>query len=218
MTRVQKILTYATLAVMLFIHAALTAPAFAADYIYKQVQLSHGISLEIPAHWTVLSADFRKNLAASSQAMQDNAGIDSVPGHKKGLLAVNATPTPTGAMIRVSVSEPADYSQADLATWTPANLKEIEIELLATFRKMEPSGGPRIIEMQAVRVEKFNNDHRALVIPYVRAGADGPSPWQVIQYKIPVANRLIEITLSHRQSDAMLWQPILERVKRSVQF
>lgn len=204
--------------VLLAIIANFTPPAFAADYIYKQVQLSHGISIEIPAHWTVLPEDFRKNLAASSQAMQDNAGIESAPGQKKGLLAVNATPNPTGAMIRVSVTEPADYSQADLATATPADLKEIGTELLASFRKMEPSGGPRIIEMQAVRIEKFNNDHRALVILYVRAGATGPSPWQVTQYKIPVANRLVEITLSHRQSDAVMWRPILERVKRSVRF
>lgn len=83
---------------------------------------------------------------------------------------------------------------------------------------MEPSGGPKIIEMQTVRIEKFNNDHRALVILYVRAGAPGSSPWQATQYKIPVANRLVEITLSHRQPDAVMWRPILERVKRSVRF
>jgi hypothetical protein len=204
--------------VLLVIASSFTPPAFAADNSYKQVHLPHGISIEIPSHWAVLPEDSRKNLAASSQAMQDNAGIESVPGQRKGLLAVNATPSPTGAMIRVSVSEPADFSLADLATWTPTDLKEIATELLSTFRKMEPSGGPRIIEMQAVRVEKFNANYRALVIPYVRAGASGPSSWQVTQYKIPVANRLVEITLSHRQSDAVLWRPILERVKRSVRF
>ena len=198
--------------------AVCAEPALAQDATFHRVKLPDGISLDVPSHWTVLSQDARKNLAASSQAMQDNAGIESAPGERKGLLAVNATPSPTGAMIRVSVSEPADFSQADLATWTPSDLKEIGTELLSTFRKMEPSGGPRIIEMQAVRVEKFNANYRALVIPYVRAGASGPSPWQVTQYKIPVANRLVEITLSHRQSDAVLWRPILERVKRSVRF
>ena len=204
--------------VLLVIVANFSPPSFAADNNYKRVQLSHGISIEIPGHWTVLSQDTRKNLAASSQAMQDNAGIESTPGRKIGLLAVNATPSPTGAMIRVSVSELADFSQADLVTWTPTDLKEIGAELLSTFRKIEPSGGPRIIEMQTIHVEKFNANYRALVIPYVRAGASGPSPWQVTQYKIPVADRLVEITLSHRQSDAVLWRPILERVKRSVRF
>jgi hypothetical protein len=89
--------------------------------------------------------------------------------------------------------------------------------MLKTFRQGEASGGPRIIEMQPVRIEKFNN-YRALVMAYIRAGVNEPSPWQVTQYKIPVPNRLIEITLSHRQSDAIVWNPILERVKRSIKF
>ena len=71
--------------------------------------------------------------------------------------------------------------------------------------------------MQPIRIEKVKN-YRVLVIPYVRVGANGVSPWQVTQYKIPTPNQLIEITLSHRQSDAAVWRPILEKVKRSVQF
>lgn len=202
---------------LLSVITTFAAPAFATDYTYKRMQLSHGISIEMPWHWTVLPEDFRKNLAASSQAMQDNAGIESVPGQKKGLLAVNATPTPTGAMIRVSVTEPPDYTQSDLAKATPRELKEVEREVLLAFKKMEASGGPVIIEMQSVQIEPFKN-YRALAIRYVRKSVNGPSPWQVTQYKIPVDNRLIELTLSYRQSDSAIWRPILERVKRSVQF
>ena len=89
--------------------------------------------------------------------------------------------------------------------------------MLKLFRQLEASGGPKIIEMQSFRIEKFNRQF-VLVMPYVRASKFGPSPWQVTQYKIPVSNRLIEITLSHRHSDAIVWRPILERVKRSVRF
>lgn len=193
------------------------SPAFSADNIYKQLQLPHGISIEIPGHWTVLPEESRKNLAASSQAMQDNAGIESVPSQKKGLLAVNATPSPSGAMIRVSVTVPPEYSQSDLANATPRELKELERELLLTFKKLEATGGPTVIEMLPVQIEPFKSK-RALVIRYVRKSANGPSPWQVTQYKIPADNRLIELTLSYRQSDSVLWQPILERVKRSILF
>lgn len=191
--------------------------AFAQDTSFRRIQLSYGISLEIPAHWTVLSKDTRKNLGAAGSAMMDNAGIEGSSGQKQNLLAVNATPEPTGAMIRVSITSPPDYTQSDLAGATPADLKEIGAEMLKMFRKLEASGGPKILEMQPVRIEKFNR-HLVLVMPYVRASKFGPSPWQVTQYKIPVSNRLIEITLSHRQSDAIVWRPILERVKRSVQF
>lgn len=199
-------------AIILLVHLS-----FAQDTSFRRVYLAYGISLDVPSHWTVLSLENRKNLAALGQAMIENAGIDGPGGRKESLLAMNATPNPTGAMIRVSVISPPDYTQSDLAAVTPADLKELETEMLKIFRKIEASGGPKIIEMQSFRIEKINN-YRVLVIPYVRTGAIGPSPWQVTQYKIPVSNRLIEITLSHRQSDAVVWRPILERVKRSVKF
>ncbi len=120
-------------------------------------------------------------------------------------------------MIRVSVTSPPDYTQADLTAVTAADLKEIGVEMLKMFRQLEASGGPKIIEMQPVSIEKINGQ-LALVMPYVRASKLGPSPWQVTQYKIPVPSRIIEITLSHRQSDAIVWRPILERAKRSVRF
>lgn len=197
--------------------ALLGTSAFAQDTSFRRIQLSYGISLEIPSHWTVLSQDTRKNLSAAGSAMMDNAGIEGSSGKKQNLLAVNATPEPTGSMIRVSVTSPPDYTQADLAAATAADLKDVGAEILKVFRQLESSGGPKIIEMQHVRIEKFNGQ-LVLVMPYVRASKFGPSPWQVTQYKIPVSNRLIEITLSHRQSDAIVWRPILERVKRSVRF
>lgn len=191
--------------------------AFAQDTSFRSVQLAYGISLDVPSHWTVLSLENRKNLGAAGQAMTDNAGIEGSSGRKESLLAMNATPNPTGAMIRVSVTSPPDYTQSDLAAATPADLQEVGTETLKMFRQLEASGGPKIIEMQPVRIERLNN-YRVLVMPYIRAGVNGPSPWQVTQYKIPVSNRLIEITLSHRQSDAIVWRPILERVKRSIKF
>lgn len=195
----------------------LAHPAFAQDTSFRSVQLAHGISLDVPSHWMVLSQETRKNLGAAGQAMIDNAGIEGPSGRKEPLLAMNATPNPTGAMIRVSVTSPSEYTQSDLAAATPADLKEVGAEMLKMFRQIEASGGPKIVKMQPVRIERFNN-YQMLVMPYIRAGVNEPSPWQVTQYKIPVSNRLIEITLSHRQSDAIVWHPILERVKRSVKF
>lgn len=195
----------------------LTHSAFAQDTSFRNVQLSYGISLDVPSHWTVLPKDNRKNLAAASQAMTDNAGIEGSSGRKESLLAMNAIPNPTGAIIRVSVTSPADYTQSDLGETTSTDLEEIRTEMLKIFRKLEPTGGPKINEMQPVRIEKLNN-HLVLVMPYIRAGVNNSSPWQVTQYKIPVHNHLIEITLSHRQSDDIVWRPILERVKRSVKF
>ena len=203
---------YALLFITLFVGSA-----SAQDTSFRSVQLAYGISLEIPSHWKVLSQETRQNLGAAGEAMTKNAGIEGSSGQKQNLLAVNATPDPTGSMIRVSVTSPPDYTQADLAAATATDLKDVGAEMQKVFRQLEASGGPKIIEIQPVRIEKFNGQ-LVMVMPYVRASKFGPSPWQVTQYKIPVSDRLIEITLSHRQSDAIVWRPILERVKRSVRF
>ncbi|MDY0206992.1 MAG: hypothetical protein RBR82_10265 [Pseudomonas sp.] len=200
------------LALMLLAH-----PVFAQDASFRSVLLAYGISLDVPSHWTVLSLDTRKNLNAAGQAGVDNAGIEGPSVRKEPLLAIVSTPSPAGAGIRVNVTSPSDDTQSDLAAATSTDLQEAGAELLKMFRQLETSGGLKIIEMQPVRIELINN-HRVLVISYIRAGTNGPSPWQVTQYKIPVSNHLIEITLSHRQSDAIVWRPILERVKRSIKF
>jgi len=205
------------LSLVFIITALLSYNASAQNTSFRKIQLIYNISLDVPSHWIVLSQASRNNLGAAGQAMMDNSSIEGSSGRKKTLLAMNATPSPTGAMIRVSVTSPPDYTQADLAAVTKRELREIGAELLSMFKKLEASGGPKIIEMQPVRLENLNN-YRVLVMPYIRAGVKGPSPWQVTQYKIPVSNKLIEITLSYRKSDSIVWKPILERVKRSLRF
>lgn len=203
---------------LILVVGLLTGPATALDTSFHRVQLAHGISLEIPSHWEVLSRETRQNLEATGESISKNAGVDVSGLGKVNLLAVNATPYPTGAMIRVSITSPSeDNTQAAIAAVTPADLTELGIEVLNMFKKAEGSGGVRIIHMQPCRIEKVNNQ-LAIVLSYIRAGLKGPSPWSVTQYKIPVSKRIIEITLSHRQSDAVVWEPILEKVKRSVRF
>ena|GEM_PF-1085809 len=190
---------------------------FADDTSFRNAQLSYGISLDIPSHWTILSQDSRKNLRAAGQAMIDNAGLEGLSSRKESLLAVNAKPNPTGAIIRVSITLPPDYTQNYLASLTRENLKEMTIETLNIFRNLEASGGLKVVELQPARIEIIKN-YRALVISYVRASNNSSSFWQVTQYKIPTHDKIIEITLSYRKPDAVVWKPILERVKQSLRF
>jgi hypothetical protein len=193
------------------------AQAPAQERPLRRVELAHGISLEIPAQWSVQSPETRKDLETAREALSGKAGIEKPRGKKEELLAVNATPAPAGAMIRLNVSSPAEFTQADLAATGPEWLKALHSELLGTFQRLEAAGGPKILKVQTPRIERIN-DHLALVIPYLRAAAPGMPPWEVTQYKIPVAGRLLELTLSHRQTEATEWKPVLEQVSRSLRF
>ncbi|NOT85805.1 MAG: hypothetical protein HOP02_13725 [Methylococcaceae bacterium] len=179
--------------------------------------MSYGISLEIPSHWEVLSQDAKQNLAAASESMGRSAGVVDDNGKKERLLAVSALPIPSGAKIRVSVTSPPELTQDNLSVTSGSELNQLQPEFYAMFNKMMTSSGLKVLEMKPPRIERFN-DKLALVIDYTRTDAYGSSPWQVTQYKVPVSNRLIEFTLSYRLSDAIVWKPILENVKRSIQF
>lgn len=201
----------------LLVATVFVGSAVAQDSFFRSVQLTYGISLNIPTHWNVLSQEIKQNLGAAGESMVKNAEIEGSSGKKQTLLAVNATPNPVGAMIRVSVSTPPEITQADLAATTPSQLNQIKPEFFTMFKKLEASGGPKILEMQTPRIERINGQ-LALVLSYTRASLIDSSTWQVTQYKVPTSNKLIEITLSHRQSDDVVWKPILENVKRSIRF
>jgi len=190
---------------------------FAEDTAFKRIQLSYGISLEIPSHWEVLSQDAKQNLAAASESMGKNAGVVDDNGKKERLLAVSALPMPSGAKIRLSVTSPPEFTQDNLSATSASELNQLQSEFYAMFNEMMVSNGLKVLEMKPPRIERFN-DKLALVLDYTRTDAYGSSPWQVIQYKIPMSDKLIEFTLSYRLSDAIIWKPILENVKRSVQF
>lgn len=193
----------------------LSSIGHARENAFRQIKLSHGISIDIPTHWTVLSIETRKNLAAASQAVMEKAELDDGAAKKEALLAVNATPSPTGAMVRVSATSPAEFTQAALAAVTPQELRDLDAEIAPLYRRLGAAGGPKIIELKPTGVAKVNGAH-ALVIIYTREGINGTSPWRVTQYKIPTPSHIIELTLSYRLSDAVVWRPILDHVLKSV--
>ena len=201
----------------MLIIALMIGSASAQDTVFRRVYLAYGISLEIPIHWEVLSQDEKQNLAAASEAMVRNAGDTIGSGKKERLLAVSSKPFPSEAKIRVSVTTPPEFTQAGLAATTSAELNQMRAEFISMFNNMSASSGQRVLEMQTPRIERISNK-LALAMAYTRTDPYGSSPWQVTQYQIPVSNRLIQITLSYRQSDAFVYKPILENVKRSIRL
>lgn len=205
------------IAILITALASAVQSAGAQDPVFRTLQLAYGISITVPTHWHALSIEVRKNITASGQASMEIAGLEYPVGGRQTLLAMNATPNPVGAMVRVIVSSPVEYSQSDLSQASDSDLRMLDEETQKLFKTLGNSGGIKVLEMHPSRIEVINN-YKALVLSYTRAGMVGPSPWSVTQYKIPVGDNLIELTLSNRQSDSVLWRPILEKIKRSISF
>ena len=139
----------------------------AEDDAFIKLKLGYGISIEVPKHWGELGDATKMNLHATSQAALANSGIKLMPGQKITLLAMNATPDPAGAIIRVSVKMPPDFSQAELLAFTEADLAEIGGVFFNTMSGVMTSLDGKLIKMFAPRKEIING-HKALLLSYIR--------------------------------------------------
>jgi hypothetical protein len=183
---------------------------------YTTHSLSYGISIAVPTHWAILESDVRKNINLTGKAIAKDSGVEEEFA-KETLIAANATPSPTNAMLRVSITKPSPFSQADIANPSQVELDAVKEVFEAQIKAAESHGGAKLVRMNPVEVTTWNGT-RAMVLSYTRKGVDGTTDWNVIYYRVPMSYGLIEAMFSCRASDALIWKPILERVRKSMKF
>jgi hypothetical protein len=189
-------------------------PAASSNY---RIESFEGITLEVPAHWVKLDSDTRRNLAiAGEQIFSVSPYGGGEEQDKSTVLAMNSTPSPHGAMIRVSRNNSIPEITSDAIFH--ASRSDIDA-MSAEFATMFGSVMPEFVSM--LGVEKVAISGRwALKISYLRKDLrNGQDDWQVDQYLIPSDGQSVwQVTLSRRVSDRILWDPILDRVKSTIRL
>ena len=191
--------------------------AYSQQATFARVRVTNGPTLEYPAHWKIADEATVQNRVHAGQATADAAGVDLSGFQKRNRVVVESTPFPNTAQIRASIVTPQEYSQNDLRLATPQDLQALRAEFESTFRKLSASGTVKFDKVGEPRVEHIAGK-LALVIPYTRYTESDHVLWQVEQIKIPFEDRLLSMTLSYRTSETTAMKPILERVKRTLQF
>ena len=191
--------------------------AYSQQVTFARVRVTNGPTLEYPAHWKIADEATVQNRVHAGQATADAAGVDLSGFQKRNRVVVESTPFPNTAQIRASIVTPQEYSQNDLRLATPQDLQALRAEFESTFRKLSASGTVKFDKVGEPRVEHIAGK-LALVIPYTRYTESDHVLWQVEQIKIPFEDRLLSMTLSYRTSETTAMKPILERVKRTLQF
>ena len=198
-----------------------TWASYAQQPNYQRVVVAKRVALDIPVHWQVLDIDQRRNLAAASERFGKNNGAPQQPAHVAAL-AINATPHPPGAMVRVSVIPTESLTQSDLTRALQSDHIGTMKELSSVFKKelsdmavQMQKQGLRIIGQEKVGIENIGGKV-AISVTYRRTPAIGDSSFQVTQYHVPLGNEKIIITLSYRESTAVVYLAILEYIKQSM--
>ena len=103
---------------------------------YAKVRVGNGPTLEYPAHWLIADDAIGKNLVHSTQALIEGSGVKSNGNQIRDVVLIESRPRPAAAVIDASIVRPQQYSQADLRSMSPDDLRSIRQVLDTGMRQL----------------------------------------------------------------------------------
>lgn len=197
--------------------------SYAQQSNYQRVLVGNKVSIEIPTNWKVLSLEQRKYLGATPNTLDNDSNTSILPGHFASL-AVNSIPYPPGAIIRVSIIVTDPLTQSDFKqaveidpNGTLSGLRSFFRQEMSVLATQMQKRGMLMIDKENVGIEPIGG-MTAISLTYRRAPAPGTgnSPFQVTQYHVPLGSEKALITLSFRESEALIYSHIVQYVKNSI--
>jgi hypothetical protein len=187
----------------------LIGTAFAQNSQYSRIEVTPKVSIELPSHWVLQGLDGRRNTSASVEARMRE------PQHVAALSAFSQ-PQPSGARVRISFIDIDDTTQAEVRQEYRLRRASFIRDLDATYEETigdMTKAGVTVTQRFRPTIVEINN-MIAFKFTYERAGSD--DRWLVSQHHILNGRQKVLMTTSHRQRDAIVWRPILERVVNSL--
>lgn len=179
---------------------------------FATIKLPHQIQVELPKSWRLIGADFNAVIDTSAQAALDMSGIETPANKDVDLIAANSTPASTYASVRLSYSTPPMGSPETLKAAAPAEVKALDSEIETKFKLVLAQQGLLLLDYIGTTVEDFDG-HPTLVIQYRRSGPKGPV--LVWVYQVFLKEATVKMTLSYRESEAVIWKPVIQKIKTS---
>jgi hypothetical protein len=176
---------------------------------FRRTEITPKVSIELPSHWTLQGLDERRNTSASVEARIRE------PQHVAALSAFSQ-PQPSGARVRVSFLDIDETSQAEVRQEYRLRRANFLRELDETYEEMMGEmvkAGVSVTQRFRPTVVEING---MLAFKFTYERSSGDDRWLVSQHHILNGRHKVLLTISHRQRDAAIWQPILERVVNSL--
>jgi len=181
---------------------------------FAKVELPYGVSLDLPKSWWLIGPDFNAVIETSAEAALDLSGYE-VSGNDVNILAANSMPRSTYAAVRITVITPPVLSPAEVVSLSRAEVSAVGSEAAKGLRDVLPRQNLQLLDYLGTAVEMIDS-HPALVMSYRRSGPNGAVIVHMHQIFLP--ERTFLMSLSYRESEAALWQAIIQKIKESVQF
>lgn len=178
---------------------------------FKKLHLPHGVELEVPRNWRIIGGDDNTNIETAGEAALNLSGVQIPPDKKVNLFRANSMPETTYAAIAINLSG-ADFTTQDIRSATAKDLEELTEMMRQVMQQVLARGGGSLIDFYPIQKREINSNY-ALVIRYKRSGREGPV--FVSMTRLIVGKKEVSINLSYRESEQVLWRPIVEYIEKS---
>ena len=189
---------------------------------FVSIKFPKGISIAVPRAWRVLGKDELQIIETTTGAVMDLTGIDADFSDELLLVAANSMPRTTYATMRLTLEKPLMdpkeirqlFAFVGQSSRTSPELRKMAGDFRAVHSSLLKAINQQIIGELELRVDRFGR-RPALVTQYQRTGLKGPVAVQ-INY-ILGAETDANLTLSYRETEGVLWKPVLGRIRHSLQ-
>ncbi|MGV3661798.1 MAG: hypothetical protein ACO1TE_16550 [Prosthecobacter sp.] len=182
---------------------------------FKTMKLAHGVTVDLPKSWWLPDKDMNEAVETAGQAAAENSGIEIMPDKHGCLVWAQSMPRTTYASIRLTRVTPPLGTPDEIAALTAAELKEMGDHAHQLLRNMRPANGLEVKDFTGCSLTTIGGQP-AVGHRYRRTGQKGDVV--VADYQISRLGDTIQVTLAYRESEAVLWKPVTERMIRSIKF
>lgn len=195
-----------------FLAVAFSQCALSSQFV--PVKLAYGITMEFPRDWSYANEQGKQLLLTHAESVGRLSSISTGDGSELLIFAKYSDPQ-TYASVTVAVSRPSLSSEM-IRGWSNEHLLKYGNGLRADFEKSYPAQGNRLVEWLGTRKVLFKGIN-AIQSRWHRALQTNPVVYVELT-QIPTKDRLINITISYREKEKLLWEPIMRSTYQSLSF
>lgn len=178
---------------------------------FVRVPLSNGASIEVPKNWVVLSG----NQLTTIDTFVEAKGYRQTESSLSFAANMYDDRGKTLALVNARFYPDSPITQAEARQVTPADLKEIDVEMRKAVETPLKAMGVRMLNWYGSRMQVINGLY-VLLHEHQHSGVGDAGVTRVRGLRVWRSPRTFTITLSYRERDAAMLLPIIDYMTKSL--
>jgi len=178
---------------------------------FVRVPLGNGASIEVPKNWVILSGNQRKTI----DTFVKEKGYRQTESSLNFAANLYDDQGKTLALVNVWFYPDNPITQVEARQVTPADLKEIDVEMRKAAEAPLNAMGGRVLNWYASKMQVINGLY-VLVQEHQHSGAGDTGITRVHRLRVWRSPRSFTVTLSYRERDAAMLLPIIDYMTKSL--